>query len=81
MNNEDIDRKVKGIIENVLNVSSDVVSDELAIGDIPEWDSVANVKLLQSLEEAFSVEIDVIDALDAEDVFDFCKLIRSYTTN
>lgn len=78
MTEEEINSKVKNIIATILNVKFDVVTDELSIGDIPEWDSVANVRLLQALEEQFSIEIDVIDALDAEDVFDFCKLVRSY---
>mgnify|MGYP001182642409 CR=1 FL=1 len=79
MTEEAINLKVKNIIATILNVKNDVVTDELSIGDIPEWDSVANVRLLQALEEEFSIEIDVIDALDAEDVFDFCKLVRSYS--
>lgn len=70
--------KVRAIITEVLKVDSSVVTNELAIGDIPEWDSVANVKVLQALEDAFSIEIDVLDALDAEDVFDFVSLIKKY---
>ena len=33
---------VKALIANTLNVSIDRVHDELAIGDIPEWDSLAH---------------------------------------
>lgn len=75
---EKIEGQVHQIVADVLKVSEDVVSSELAVGDIPEWDSVANVRLLQALEEEFDIEIDALDALDAEDVFDFVKLVKSY---
>ena len=74
----DLDDKVKNIIAITLNVPADKVTSDLAIGDIPEWDSVANVRILQLLEETFDIEINVIDALDAEDVFDFTKLVKTY---
>lgn len=73
-----IENRVHKIISDVLKVPLEQVTEELAIGDIPEWDSVANIRLLQKLEEIFEIEIDAIDALDAEDVFDFVKLVKNY---
>ena len=57
---DDIFQKVKIIAAKILKIDVGLVTDELAIGDIPEWDSVANIKLLQALEEEFSIEIDVL---------------------
>jgi len=70
--------QVKAIVADILKIDRSIVTDDLAIGDVPEWDSVANVKLLQALEEVFSIEIDVFDALDAEDIYDFTMLIGKY---
>ena len=70
--------KVKAIVADILKVDVDMITEELAIGDIPEWDSVANIKLLQALEEKFSIEIDVFDALEAEDIYDFSMLVDKY---
>ena len=75
---DDIFQKVKIIAAKILKIDVGLVTDELAIGDIPEWDSVANIKLLQALEEEFSIEIDVLDSLDAEDIFDFYSLVKKY---
>ena len=73
-----LENRVQTIVADVLKVPLEQVTDVLAIGDIPEWDSVANIRLLQKLEEIFDIEIDAIDALDAEDVFDFVKLVKNY---
>jgi acyl carrier protein len=32
--------------------------------DIPEWDSVGHMGLMSSLEEAFSIELDIDDIID-----------------
>ena len=73
-----LENRVQTIVADVLKVPLEQVTEELAIGDIPEWDSVANIRLLQKLEEIFDIEIDAIDALNAEDVFDFVKLVKNY---
>ena len=72
--------KIQKIIADILKIPNEQVTEELAIGDVPEWDSVANIRLLQKLEEVFDIEIDALDALDAEDVFDFVNLIKKYTS-
>tara|TARA_B100000780_G_C20819435_1_gene325577 strand:+ start:240 stop:494 length:255 start_codon:yes stop_codon:yes gene_type:complete len=73
-----LEKRVKIIVADVLKIPLEQVTVELAIGDIPEWDSVANIRLLQKLEEIFDIEIDAIDALEADDVFDFFKLVENY---
>ena len=63
--------KIKKLIAENLNVSQDIITDDLAVGDISEWDSLAHVRLIGALELAFGVELDVEQTLDIEDVEDF----------
>ena len=56
-----------------------VYDSELAVGDIPEWDSVNHVKLLQEIEERFNISIDVADAIDIEDISDLILTVKKYT--
>ena len=72
------DKDVYALIANVLKVDPSIINDKLAIGDIPEWDSVNNIKLIQAIEEKYTINIDVSDAIDAEDVYDFKTLIQKY---
>ena len=71
-----LENRVQAIVADVLKVPLEQVTEELAIGDIQEWDSIANIRLLLKLEETFDIEIDALDALDAEDIFDFVKLVK-----
>ena len=62
--------EIKKIIARTLNVSQDIITDELAVGDIAEWDSLAHVRIIAALELALGVELDVEQTLDIEDVED-----------
>ena len=67
---------VKHIIADVLKVDVAEITDNLATGDLEQWDSLNNVRILQALESEFSIEIDVLDALDAEEVQDFTAIVE-----
>jgi|TARA_B100001093_G_scaffold431738_1_gene427911 acyl carrier protein len=73
-----IQDKVRGIVISVLNISEDQFTEDLAIGDIPEWDSINHVMLIQQIEEEFDISIDVIDAIDIEDIFDIISTLKKY---
>ncbi len=68
-----MNNKIKKIIADSLKVSLDIVTDDLAVGDIPEWDSLAHVRLITELEVAMGIELDVEQALDIEDVTDLVE--------
>lgn len=55
----DYSEKVKDIITQTLQIERNVVTDELSINDIPEWDSVGNLNIIQSIEEELEVEIPI----------------------
>jgi acyl carrier protein len=78
MSDLSINDKVKQIIISILGINEDEYSDELAIGDIPEWDSINHVLLIQQIEEDFEISIDVTDAIDIEDVFDIISTLKKY---
>lgn len=63
--------KIKKIIAKNLDVPLDLITNELAIGDIPEWDSLAHVRLIAALETDLDIQLDVEQTLDIEDVEDF----------
>lgn len=73
-----INDKVKKIVISVLNISEDQFTEDLAIGDIPEWDSINHVMLIQQIEEDFDISIDVTDAIDIEDFFDIISTLKKY---
>lgn len=70
--------KVKQLIIEVLKINEEDYSDDLEIGDIPEWDSANNVRIIQRLEEIFSINIDISDAIEIEGVKDILILLNKY---
>ena len=45
-----------------LGIPVEQVNDEISFGTTPEWDSVAQMELISSIEAAFGISLD-IDAL------------------
>ncbi len=53
---------VKEIIARVLNIDVALVTDDLSSGDIPEWDSVGNLAIINTIEQELDIEfpLDVL---------------------
>ena len=60
--------KVKEIIAEALNVEKTVLTDDLSIGGIPEWDSVGNLTIISAIEEKMEIEIQLDDLFDLTSV-------------
>lgn len=60
--------QIVDIIARTLGISPDVVTDELSIGDIPEWDSVGNLALTAAIEQELGVEIPLDDLFEMTSV-------------
>ncbi len=73
-----MEAKVKQLIIEVLKINVENYSEDLEIGDIPEWDSANNVRIIQRLEEIFSINIDISDAIEIEGVRDILMLLKKY---
>jgi citrate synthase len=49
--------EVRALVAEVLGIEEGQVSDALAFGERPEWDSLGHVNLMLALEERLEVEI------------------------
>lgn len=68
-------KKVYSLIAEVLGVDVDVIHDELAIGDIPEWDSLGHMRIITELETQLGVALDIEQTLEIEDVEDIIEVV------
>ncbi|MEZ8470153.1 acyl carrier protein [Vibrio splendidus] len=66
---------IKQLISNVLQVSIGQIDDELAVGDIPEWDSLAHMRIIAALESDLGVVLDIEQTLEIEDVEDIVDAV------
>lgn len=75
MNN--IEAKVKEIISNILRVSENDIVDDLAIGDLAEWDSLHHLQIISAIEKEFAFHFTPDVMMDLEDVSDIvCATIE-----
>lgn len=66
---------IKQLIANVLVVPANNITDELAVGDIPEWDSLAHMRIIAALESDLGVVLDIEQTLEIEDVEDIVDAV------
>ena len=63
-----IEEQVKQIIAEALGVDVSVITLDLGINDIPEWNSMGNLAIIAALEEKLEVEIPMEDLFELTDV-------------
>ena len=73
-----IEQRLQRVVCSTLRISPDRYSEDLAAGDIPEWDSIAHVALMMQVEKEFNVAFDVADVIDVESVGDVLDLVARY---
>lgn len=64
----DYKEKIKEIVANTLGVDIDQITDDLAAGDIEEWDSVGNLTLISTIEEVLEVDIPIEDLYELNNI-------------
>lgn len=50
--------QVQALLVKSLRVPADLVSPELAFGDLPQWDSMGHMEVMMALEAEYGIEIN-----------------------
>jgi acyl carrier protein len=74
---EQIKLQVYKLIAETLNVSIDIINDELAVGDIAEWDSLGHMQIITALETKMGIALDIEQTLEIEDVEDILDAVKN----
>ncbi len=69
-------KEIYSIIAEVLKISIDDVNDDLSVGDIPSWDSLAHMQLIEVLEQASESTLDIETIIEIEDVQDLLEVFQ-----
>lgn len=73
-----IEARLKKIVCQTFKIGPEQFNEDLAAGDIPAWDSLGHVTLLQAVEEEFNIALDVSDAIDIETIGDLIGIVSKY---
>lgn len=60
--------KIRNIIAEALNVSPETITENLAMEDIPQWDSMGNMAIIAALEEKLEIEFPLDDLFELNSV-------------
>ncbi len=54
----DLSTRVQMLVAEALESAPELVTQDLAFGDLPEWDSLGHMEIMLRLEEQFGVVVD-----------------------
>ena len=64
----DYKERIKEIIADTLGIDIERITDDLAAGDIEEWDSVGNLTIISTIEEELEVDIPIEDLYEINNI-------------
>ena len=64
----DYKERIKEIIADTLGIDIERITDDLAAGDIEEWDSVGNLTIISTIEEEVEVDIPIEDLYELNNI-------------
>ena len=64
------------IIETFVLSSDIIVADEHGPGDLPGWDSLGHVNLVNALERVYSISLEMDEMIAIESVLDIRALLK-----
>lgn len=68
--------KLYQLVSKTFEIPLDQINDSMAVGSIPQWDSLAHLSLISGIEEAFGIAFDVDELFEVETLADFVALLE-----
>jgi len=65
----------KTLLAEALQVDVSLIEDDLMLGGIDEWDSLAHMRLLTAIEEKLGVPLDAETAAGIESLADVARVL------
>lgn len=69
--------KLTGVFHSVFDDDTVVLSPALTADDVDDWDSLAHIRLVLSVEKAFGVKFSAAEVGSLKNVGEFVSLIQS----
>lgn len=69
--------QVREIIAKVCEVEVSQVTENTAIGDFPNWDSIGHLTILSTIEEVLGISFEPEEMMELEDVNDIVKAVEA----
>ena len=76
INMNDIEIKLQSIFRDIFDKEDLSINQATSADDIAEWDSLAHITLLQSIQDEFDVDFTIDEITEMKNVGDMIDLIR-----
>ena len=77
MEDREIYEKLNGVFQNVFDDESIALRPELTAKDVDGWDSLTHIRLLLTVEKAFSVKFSAAEIGKLKNVAELVELIKA----
>jgi acyl carrier protein len=69
--------RVQALLAEAIQVPPELVTPDLAFGDLPQWDSLGHMEVMLRLEEQFGVVIDTDTIARLISIPEICKYLEA----
>ena len=73
----DIERRIRQILAEILRLEPAQIGNDASLGTTPGWDSANHINLVLSLEEEFSVTLDVTEIEKMISFLDVTRIVEA----
>ena len=63
--------KLREAVAAGFGVSVDVIDEDTRLGELAEWDSLANLNVISRVEQSFDLSLELQEVLDLQSVADW----------
>lgn len=76
-----IEEKIRKIIAGILKVDESMIKEDTAIGELPGWDSLNQMRILTAIESETGMQFTVDVLLELEDFKDIAEAVKALGGN
>ena len=76
----DIYKELQEIFVDIFDDENIVVTSELSAADVEDWDSLAQIRLVEAIESCFGFVFDMDELEKAKNVGDMVEIIKNNIT-
>lgn len=68
--------QIQAILAEAIQVPEELVTPDLAFGDLPQWDSLGHMEVMMRLEDEFGIEINADTIAELVSIPEITKYIE-----
>jgi len=71
-----LSENIQKLLAEAIQVPPDMVTPDLAFGDLPQWDSLGHMEVMMHLEEKYGVEISADTIAELISIPEICNYLQ-----